>query len=36
MQQCPPACLRVLDELLPAACHVMEQYTNNAIETDHG
>ena len=31
-----PAYLRVLDELLPAACHVMEQYGNNAIETDHG
>jgi transposase, IS6 family len=31
-----PAYLRVLDELLPAACHVMEQYANNAIETDHG
>ena len=24
-----PAYLRVLDELLPAACHVIEQYTNN-------
>ena len=34
-----PAYLRVLDELLPAACHVMElmeQYANNAIENDHG
>ncbi|MGH3440124.1 MAG: IS6 family transposase [Sciscionella sp.] len=27
---------RVLDELVPAACHVTEQYANNAIETDHG
>jgi transposase, IS6 family len=27
---------RVLDELLPAACHVMEQYANNPIEADHG
>jgi transposase, IS6 family len=27
---------RVLDELLPAACHVTEQYANNAIEADHG
>lgn len=27
--------LRVLDKLLPA-CHVMEQYANNAIEPDHG
>jgi IS6 family transposase len=31
-----PAYPRVLDELLPAACHVTEQYANNAIETDHG
>ena len=27
---------RVLDELLPAACHVTEQYGNNPIESDHG
>ena len=27
---------RVLDELLPSACHVTEQYANNAVETDHG
>jgi transposase, IS6 family len=27
---------RVLDELLPAACHVMDRYSNNSIETDHG
>ena len=27
---------RVLDELLPAACHVIEQYANNPIESDHG
>jgi transposase-like protein len=27
---------RVLDELLPAACHVTEQYGNNTIESDHG
>jgi transposase-like protein len=26
----------VLDELLPAAHHVTEQYANNPIETDHG
>jgi hypothetical protein len=26
----------VLDELLPAGCHVTEQYTNNPIEADHG
>jgi IS6 family transposase len=31
-----PAYPRVLDELLPAACHVMEQYANNPIESDHG
>ena len=28
--------LRVLDELLPAALHVTEQYANNRIEADHG
>jgi transposase-like protein len=27
---------RVLDELVPAACQVTEQYANNAIEADHG
>jgi IS6 family transposase len=27
---------RVLDELVPAACHLTEQYGNNRIETDHG
>jgi hypothetical protein len=27
---------RVLDELVPAACHVTEQYGNNSIEADHG
>ena len=26
----------VLDELVPAACHVTEQYANNSIEADHG
>ena len=30
------AYLRVLDELLPSVCHVMEQYANNLIESDHG
>jgi IS6 family transposase len=30
------AYLRVLDELLPSACHVMKQYANNPIESDHG
>jgi transposase, IS6 family len=28
--------LRVLDELVPAAAHVTEQYSNNRIEADHG
>jgi IS6 family transposase len=27
---------RVIDELLPSACHVVEQYANNPVETDHG
>jgi IS6 family transposase len=27
---------RVLDELLPSACPVTEQYANNAVEADHG
>jgi transposase, IS6 family len=31
-----PAYPRVLDELLPSVCHVMEQYANNPIESDHG
>lgn len=31
-----PTYPRVLDELLPASCHVAEQYTNNPIEADHG
>jgi IS6 family transposase len=31
-----PAYPRVLDELLPSACHVMEQYANNPVEADHG
>jgi transposase-like protein len=31
-----PAYPRVLDELLPAAHHVTEQYANNRIEADHG
>jgi transposase-like protein len=31
-----PAYPRVLDELLPGACHVTEQYRNNPIEADHG
>src|SRR5947209_17702051 len=31
-----PAYPRVIDELLPAACHVLEQYATNPIESDHG
>jgi transposase, IS6 family len=31
-----PAYPRVLDELPPAANHIMEQYANNPIEADHG
>jgi len=31
-----PAYPRVVDEVVPAARHVTEQYTNNAIEADHG
>jgi transposase, IS6 family len=27
---------RVLDELVPAACHLTERYGNNLIEADHG
>jgi transposase-like protein len=30
-----PAYPRVLDELVPTACQVTEQYANNAIEADH-
>ena len=26
----------MVDELLPAACHVMEQYASNPVEADHG
>jgi IS6 family transposase len=31
-----PAHPRVIEELIPAACHVTEQYANNPIEADHG
>jgi len=31
-----PVYQRVIDELAPAARHVLEQYANNAVETDHG
>ena len=33
---CAPTYPPVLDEMLPAACHVMKQYANNPIEADHG
>jgi IS6 family transposase len=31
-----PAYPRVLDELVPSACHITEQYANNLVEADHG
>jgi hypothetical protein len=31
-----PAYPRVIEELIPAACHVTEHYRNNSIEADHG
>ena len=31
-----PTYPRVVNELLPAACRITEQYTNNSIEADHG
>ena len=31
-----PAYPRVLDEVVPEAWHVVEQYANNPIESDHG
>ena len=31
-----PVYPRVLDELIPSALHVVEQYANNPIEADHG
>jgi transposase, IS6 family len=31
-----PTYPRVLDEALPAARHVVEQYANNSVEADHG
>jgi len=27
---------RVLDEVVPAALHITEQYANNRVESDHG
>ena len=27
---------RVIEELIPAACHVTKQYANNPVEADHG
>jgi transposase-like protein len=31
-----PVYPRVIDELVPAARHVTEQYSNNSVEADHG
>jgi IS6 family transposase len=31
-----PVYPRVIDELVPAARHVLEQYSNNSVEADHG
>ena len=31
-----PVYPRVIDELVPAARHVLEQYANNLVEADHG
>ncbi len=31
-----PSYPRAIEELLPSACHVVEQYANNPIESDHG
>jgi transposase, IS6 family len=31
-----PAYPRIMDELVPGALHVTEQYANNTVETDHG
>jgi transposase-like protein len=31
-----PAYPRVIEELIPAACHVTEQYANDPVEADHG
>jgi transposase-like protein len=31
-----PAYPRVLDELIPSALHIVEQYANDPIEADHG
>jgi transposase-like protein len=31
-----PGCPRVLDELVPSALHIREQYANNPVEADDG
>ena len=31
-----PVYPRVLEELLPSACHIVEQYADNPVEADHG
>jgi transposase, IS6 family len=33
---CRPAYPQVIEELIPAACYVTEQYANNSVETNHG
>ena len=35
-QTSAPAHPRVLDELVPSALHIVEQYANNPVEADHG
>jgi len=35
-RQIAPVYPRVLDELIPSALHIVEQYANNPIEADHG
>jgi transposase-like protein len=31
-----PAYPRVIEEPIPGACHITEQYANNPVEADHG
>jgi transposase-like protein len=33
---CAPTYPRAVEELMPAACHIVERYANNPIESDHG
>jgi transposase-like protein len=32
---CAPPYPRAVEELMPAACHIVEQYADNPIEADH-